>query len=197
MPAPGGAMLSGVVSASASERTSPPGAVVWLTGLSGAGKSTIAEAVVARLRARGRPCTILDGDKVRTGLCRDLGFSPEDRAENVRRIGEVGLLMADAGLVVLVAVIAPYQRDRDIVREAAPEGRFLEVFVDTPLSVCESRDPKGLYAKARAGLLRDFTGLDAPYEVPTEPEIVLRTTVSSADDLADALVAALAQRGLA
>jgi adenylyl-sulfate kinase len=193
---PPGALCSGVVSATASARTSPPGAVVWLTGLSGAGKSTISEAVIARLRARGRPCTILDGDKVRAGLCRDLGFAPEDRVENVRRIGEVALLMAEAGLVVLVAVIAPYQRDRDIVREAAPEGRFLEVFVDTPLSVCESRDPKGLYAKARAGLLRDFTGIDAPYEIPKAPDIVLRTTDATVPALADQLVAALAERGL-
>ena len=155
-------MLHAMSVASTAAASAPPGAVVWLTGLSGAGKSTIAEATIARLVARGRACYLLDGDRVRGGLCRDLGFSAEDRAENVRRIGEVALLMADARLVVLVAVIAPYERDRDIVRAAAPEGRFVEVFVDTPLDVCESRDVKGLYAKARAGLLRDFTGIDAP-----------------------------------
>ena len=175
----------------------PPGAVVWLTGLSGAGKSTIAEATLARLRARGRACYLLDGDRVRTGLCRDLGFTPADRTENVRRIGEVGLLMADAGLVVLVAVIAPYEHDRDIVRTAAPDGRFFEVFVDTPLAVCETRDPKGLYKKARAGLLRDFTGVDAPYERPQSPDLVLETTEHSAAELADQLVAWLSARGLA
>ena len=175
----------------------PPGAVVWLTGLSGAGKSTIAEATLARLQARGRACYLLDGDKVRTGLCRDLGFSQEDRAENVRRIGEVGLLMADAGLVVLVAAIAPYERDRGTVRDSAPEGRFVEVFVDTPLAVCESRDPKGLYAKARAGLLHDFTGIDAPYERPPHANLVLKTTERSAAALADELVEWLAAHRLA
>jgi bifunctional enzyme CysN/CysC len=176
--------------------SAPPGAVVWLTGLSGAGKSTIAEATIVRLRARGRVCYLLDGDRVRGGLCRDLGFSHEDRTENVRRIGEVGLLMADAGLIVLVAVIAPYERDRDIVREAAPEGRFIEVFVDTPLAVCEARDVKGLYAKARAGLLRDFTGVDSPYERPQSADLVLKTTERTAAELADDIVQWLSARGL-
>jgi bifunctional enzyme CysN/CysC len=183
--------------ASTAAASAPPGAVVWLTGLSGAGKSTIAEATLARLRARGRACYLLDGDRVRTGLCRDLGFPHEDRTENVRRIGEVGLLMADAGLVVLVAVIAPYKRDRDIVREAAPEGRFIEVFVDTPLDVCEARDVKGLYAKARAGILRDFTGIDSPYERPASADLVLTTTDHSAAELADQLVEWLVTHRLA
>ncbi len=177
-------------------RTTPPGAVVWLTGLSGAGKSTISEATLAKLRARGRLCYLLDGDVVRGGLCRDLGFTPEDRAENVRRIGEVALLMADAGLIVLVAVIAPYQRDRDTVRGASKVGRFIEAFVDTPLSVCEARDPKGLYKKARAGLLRDFTGIDAPYERPSDPELVLKTTEHTPDQLGDQLVAEFERQGL-
>jgi adenylyl-sulfate kinase len=177
-------------------RTTPPGAVVWLTGLSGAGKSTISEATLAKLRARGRLCYLLDGDVVRGGLCKDLGFTPEDRAENVRRIGEVALLMADAGLIVLVAVIAPYQRDRDTVRGASARGRFIEAFVDTPPAVCEARDPKGLYKKARAGLLRDFTGIDAPYERPSAPELVLMTTERTPDQLADQLVGEFEREGL-
>jgi len=165
------------------------GALVWLTGLSGAGKSTIAEAALVKLRARDIPAYVLDGDRVRTALCRDLGFSPEDRAENVRRIGEVGLLMADAGLIVLAAVIAPYERDRALVRARAPEGMFFEVWVDTPLAVCEARDPKGLYAKARAGRITGFTGVDAPYEAPAAPELVLTGSGATPDDLADQLIA--------
>ncbi len=165
------------------------GALVWLTGLSGAGKSTIAEAAHAMLRAAGRASYVLDGDRVRTALCRDLGFSPEDRAENVRRLGEVGLLMADAGLLVLVAAIAPYARDRDLVRARAGRVAFVEVHVDTPLAVCESRDPKGLYARARAGTLVGFTGIDAPYETPSRPELVLSTMGTTVAEMAEALVA--------
>ncbi len=162
---------------------------MWLTGLSGAGKSTIAEAALVKLQARGVPAYVLDGDRVRTALCRDLGFSQEDRAENVRRIGEVGLLMADAGLVVLAAVIAPYERDRALVRARAPEGTFFEVWVDTPLSVCEARDPKGLYKKARAGTITGFTGVDAPYERPAAPELVLTGAGATPEELADQLIA--------
>ncbi|MBK6917517.1 MAG: adenylyl-sulfate kinase [Deltaproteobacteria bacterium] len=166
----------------------PQGVLVWLTGYSGAGKSTIAETALALLQARGRLAYVLDGDRVRKGLCSDLGFSREDRAENVRRIAEAGLLMADAGVVVLAAVIAPFRVDRDRVRARAPRGRFLEAFVDTPLDVCEARDPKGLYKMARKGLLQDFTGIDSPYESPLKPDIALRTTEADANALAATLV---------
>ena len=151
------------------------GATVWFTGLSGSGKSTLANAVAARLLELDRPAYVLDGDNIRHGLNADLGFSAEDRAENVRRVGEVAALMADAGLVALVPVISPYRADRDRVRHAHRNNdlSFVEVFVDTPLDVCEQRDPKGLYAKARAGELTGMTGIDDPYEVPEHPELRL------------------------
>ncbi len=149
------------------------GATVWFTGLSGSGKSTIANEVALRLLEAGRPAYLLDGDNVRHGLNADLGFSAADRAENVRRIAEVARLMADAGLVVLVPVISPYRIDRDRARaiHAAADLTFVEVFVDTPLELCEQRDPKGLYAKARAGELTGMTGIDDPYEAPDSPEL--------------------------
>ena len=155
------------------ERHQISGATVWLTGLSGSGKSTLADAVAQRLLDDGRPAYVLDGDNLRHGLNADLGFSAADRAENVRRVGEVARLMADAGLVVLAPVISPYRADRDRVRAAhdAAELRFLEVFVDTPLELCEERDPKGLYAKARAGELTGMTGIDDPYEPPLTPDL--------------------------
>ena len=158
------------------ERHQISGATVWLTGLSGSGKSTLADAVAQRLLDDGRPAYVLDGDNLRHGLNADLGFAAADRAENVRRVGEVARLMADAGLVVLAPVISPYRADRDRVRAAhdAAELRFLEVFVDTPLELCERRDPKGLYAKARAGELTGMTGIDDPYEAPETPELVVR-----------------------
>lgn len=151
------------------------GATVWFTGLSGSGKSTVADALATELLEAGRAVYVLDGDNVRHGLNADLGFSAADRAENVRRIGEVARLMADAGLVTLVPVVSPYRADRDRVREAhAAAGlRFVEVFVDTPLVTCELRDPKGLYAKARAGELTGMTGIDDPYEPPEAPELTL------------------------
>jgi adenylyl-sulfate kinase len=151
------------------------GTTVWFTGLSGSGKSTIANEVALRLLDAGRPAYLLDGDNVRHGLNADLGFSAADRAENVRRIGEVARLMADAGLVVLVPVISPYRVDRDRARaiHAAADLGFVEVFVDTPLELCEQRDPKGLYAKARAGELTGMTGIDDPYEAPVTPEVHL------------------------
>ena len=157
------------------QRLGVTGLTVWFTGLSGSGKSTIADAVAAALHDAGRPAYLLDGDNVRHGLNADLGFSAADRAENVRRIGEVARLMADAGLVVLVPVISPYRADRDRVRaaHAAAGLRFVEVFVDTPLALCEQRDPKGLYAKARAGELTGMTGVDDPYEAPESPELHL------------------------
>jgi adenylylsulfate kinase len=149
---------------------------IWFTGLSGSGKSTLAFAVERVLIDKGVACYVLDGDNVRFGLNRDLGFSPEDRTENIRRIGEVCRLFQDAGLVVLTAFISPYQADRDQVRALHAPGHFVEVFVDTPVEVCEDRDVKGLYAKARAGDIPDFSGISAPYEAPTSPEIRVDTT---------------------
>ncbi len=149
---------------------------VWFTGLSGSGKSTLAFAVERALIDRGVAAYVLDGDNVRFGLNRDLGFSPEDRTENIRRIGEVCRLFQDAGMVVLTAFISPYAVDRAQVRAIHPEGRFVEVFVDTPLEVCEARDVKGLYAKARSGEIGEFSGISAPYEAPVDPEITVDTS---------------------
>ncbi|EOI5720087.1 adenylyl-sulfate kinase [Cronobacter dublinensis] len=149
------------------------GAVLWFTGLSGSGKSTVAGALEEALHQLGVSTYLLDGDNVRHGLCSDLGFSDDDRKENIRRVGEVAKLMVDAGLVVLTAFISPHRAERQMVREQLGAGRFIEVFVDTPLQVCEARDPKGLYKKARAGELRNFTGIDAVYEAPQAPEIHL------------------------
>lgn len=151
------------------------GGVVWLTGLSGAGKTTIARALELELRRAGRAVCVLDGDCLRRGLCSDLGFTPADRQENIRRVGEVARLFADAGLICVVALISPYRLDRARARAAAPAGRFLEVYVNSPLAVCEGRDPKGLYARARAGELKNFTGVSAPYEAPDSAEIELHT----------------------
>ncbi|PYL52967.1 MAG: adenylyl-sulfate kinase [Verrucomicrobia bacterium] len=158
-------------------RTGHRGAVVWFTGLSGAGKSTIAQALERELFARGTHTYVLDGDNIRHGLNSNLGFSPEDRVENIRRVSEVAKLMADSGVVAITAFISPYRMDRRRAREIALEGNaeFVEVFVDAPLAVCEARDPKNLYKKARAGEIREFTGIDAPYEPPEDAEIVVRT----------------------
>lgn len=149
---------------------------IWLTGLSGSGKSTIANALELALHQSGRHTFLLDGDNIRHGLNKDLGMNAEDRAENIRRVGEVAKLMVDAGLIVVTAFISPFRADRDKVRGIFAKGEFVEVFVDTPLAECERRDPKGLYQKARAGALRDFTGIDSPYEIPHQAEITLRTT---------------------
>lgn len=149
------------------------GVVLWFTGLSGSGKSTVAGALEQSLHRLGVSTYLLDGDNVRHGLCRDLGFSDEDRKENIRRVGEVAKLMVDAGLVVLTAFISPHRAERQMVRDLLGDGQFIEVFVDTPLAVCEARDPKGLYKKARAGELRNFTGIDSVYEAPDAPEIHL------------------------
>jgi adenylylsulfate kinase len=167
---------------------------VWFTGLSGSGKSTLAFAVEEALVADGVLAYVLDGDNVRFGLNRDLGFSPEDREENIRRIGEVCRLMTDAGVVVLSSFISPYVRDRDQVRALHPEGRFVEVFVDTPIEVCEARDVKGLYAKARAGEIPDFSGISAPYEAPEAPELRIDTTQGSIDECAALVVAEIERR---
>lgn len=170
--------------------TGGPGCTVLLTGLSGSGKSTIAYAVEKALINSGRNAVVLDGDNLRFGLNSDLGFSPEDRAENVRRVTEVARLMADAGLVAVVPVIAPYEADRNAARTRHEEGgtSFLEVFVDTPLEVCEGRDPKGLYARARAGEIENMTGIDAPYERPVSPDLVIDGSSVVIDDAVDAIV---------
>ena len=152
------------------------GRTVWFTGLSGSGKSTLAFAVEEALVARGVAAYVLDGDNVRFGLNRDLGFSAADRTENVRRIGEVCRLFQDAGLVVLSAFISPYKADRDAVRALHPDGSFVEVFVDTPLDICEARDVKGLYARARTGEILEFSGISAPYEAPEAPDITVDAT---------------------
>ena len=172
------------------------GAVVWLTGLSGAGKSSIANRLEARLHARGFRTYLLDGDNLRHGLNRDLGFTPADRVENVRRAGEVARLMVDAGVLVIAAFISPYRAERDGVRRLLEPGEFFEVFVDVPLAVAEARDPKGLYAKARRGELANFTGIDAPYEPPPHPEVHLRTASGTVEAAEEALYNALAAAGL-
>lgn len=156
-------------------RNGHSGYVVWLTGLSSAGKSSIATELERELFNLGKHAYILDGDNIRHGLCSDLGFSPEDRKENIRRIGEVSKLFADGGLICITAFISPYRSDRDLVRSMIPRGRFIEVYVNAPIEVCEQRDPKGLYAKARANQIQEFTGVSAPYEHPLQPEVELRT----------------------
>jgi bifunctional enzyme CysN/CysC len=161
--------------------------VIWLTGLSGAGKSTLANELDKRLVARGVRTYLLDGDNLRHGLNRDLGFSAEDRAENIRRVAEVARLMVDAGLVVITAFISPFRAERQLARELVAQGEFIEVYVNTPLVVAEQRDPKGLYKKARRGELKQFTGIDSPYEVPERPEIVVDTTTQSVQESADSL----------
>ena len=185
-------ITSHVAPADREQRHGHPGRIVWLTGLSGAGKSTLAMALEHRLFDAGRNVYVLDGDIVRSGLCSDLGFSEDDRAENIRRIGEVARIMADAGLLVIVAFISPFRADRDRVRAGMPAGRFTEVHVSTPLEICEQRDTKGLYAKARAGELSDFTGISSPYEAPEFPEVRLPTEKMSVDECVDSVVALLA-----
>ncbi len=170
--------------------------VLWFTGLSGAGKSTIANLVEKRLFALGRHTTLLDGDNVRHGLNRDLGFSDTDRVENIRRVGEVSRLMVDAGLIVLVSFISPFRSERQMARLLMPEGEFLEVFIDTPLAEAERRDVKGLYKKARRGEIKHFTGISSPYEAPEEPELHIDTTKLSAEEAAELIVAKLEERGL-
>jgi bifunctional enzyme CysN/CysC len=171
-------------------------AIAWFTGLSGAGKSTIANFIERSLTAEGRHCYILDGDNLRLGVSKDLGFTPADRVENIRRAAEIARLLADAGLIVLVCLISPFVRERAMAREIAADVEFLEVFVDAPLAVCEARDPKGLYKKARAGLMLNFTGIDAPYEAPPKPDLTLDTSTASADALAAQVVAELRRRGI-
>ena len=171
-------------------------AVLWFTGLSGSGKSTIANEVQRRLFASGRHSFILDGDNVRHGLNRDLGFTDADRVENIRRVAEVSKLMVDAGLITLVSFISPFRAERDLARNLMEEGEFIEIFVNTPLSVAETRDPKGLYKKARAGNLKNFTGIDSPYEAPENPEIEINTDDMSLEDAAERVINGLIERGI-
>ncbi|HXT58077.1 MAG TPA: adenylyl-sulfate kinase [Pirellulales bacterium] len=188
------------------------GCVIWFTGLSACGKSTISNLVDHKLHSRGLHSFVLDGDNVRHGLNAGpgmlkerhgeefakrfgLGFSAQDREENIRRIGAVAKLFSDAGIVTLTAFISPYRRDRDAVRASMPAGDFLEIFVDAPIEVCEARDPKGLYKKARAGELKGFTGIDDPYEAPEKPELVLNAGQKTAEALADEVIAFLTKIG--
>ena len=171
-------------------------ALLWFTGLSGAGKSTIANNLERKLHALGKRTFVLDGDNVRHGLNRDLGFTEADRVENIRRVAEVAKLFVEAGLITIVAFISPFRAEREMARELVAPGEFIEVFVDTPLEVCEQRDPKGLYKKARRGELRNFTGLDSPYEPPSDPELTLNALDNSADDLAERVIRFMQQHGM-
>lgn len=171
------------------------GVVVWMTGLSGSGKSTVARRVEQLLLERGRIAYVLDGDNLRHNLTKDLGFSAEDRAENIRRAGSVAQLFADAGILVVTAFISPYRADRDKVRTMLAPGRFIETWISTDLATCEERDPKGLYKKARAGQIKGFTGIDDPYEAPLAPELVVNTGGKSVDDAANEILAHLTAQG--
>ena len=171
-------------------------ALLWFTGLSGSGKSTLAGALEAELMQRGIHTYLLDGDNVRHGLCSDLGFATADRQENLRRVGEVAKLMVDAGLVVLAAFVSPYRAERAAIRARLAEGEFIEVFVDTPLSECEQRDPKGLYKKARAGEIKHFTGIDDPYEAPEQADIHLQNHGQGIEQGVALLLAQLQARGV-
>ncbi|MCF7353683.1 adenylyl-sulfate kinase [Vibrio sp. CK2-1] len=170
--------------------------VLWFTGLSGAGKSTVAGALESQLASLGYHTYLLDGDNVRHGLCSDLGFSSQDRRENIRRIGELAKLMADAGLIVLSAFISPHRAERQMVRDLLPDGEFIEVFVNAPLEVCEKRDPKGLYKKARAGEIPNFTGIDSEYQAPQNPEIDLPAGDKSLDELVEICLHQLRERAI-
>ena len=169
--------------------------ILWFTGLPSSGKSTIANELEKKLITLGTRTYILDGDNIRMGLCKDLGFSEEDRGENIRRIGEVSKLFVDAGCIVLSAFVSPYIKDRDGVRELVEDGEFVEVFVDAPLEVCEERDVKGLYKKAREGIIKGFTGIDDPYEAPLNPEITIDTSKLSLDEGVDFILDFLEKRG--
>ncbi|CAK24728.1 adenylyl-sulfate kinase [Synechococcus sp. CS-197] len=171
-------------------------AILWFTGLSGAGKSTLANAVNQALFERGLATYVLDGDNIRHGLCRDLGFSDADREENIRRIGEVAKLFLDSGVIVLTAFVSPFRADRDKARALVGEGDFLEIFCSADLSVCEERDTKGLYAKARAGDIKEFTGISSPYEAPEHPELSVDTGAGELETCVNEVVSALESRGI-
>jgi len=177
-------------------RTGHRGAVVWITGLSGAGKTTLAEALERALFERGCSVFVLDGDKVRGGLCADLGFSLPERSENIRRIGEVARLFCQSGQIVLVSAISPLRADRERARALVPAPHFIEVYCRCPLAVCEQRDPKGLYRKARAGQLPEFTGISSPYEAPEAPEVLVDSAASTVSEEVAKLLEELARRGI-
>lgn len=162
--------------------------VIWLTGLSGSGKSTVADALEQRLVAKGHHTYLLDGDNVRLGLCKDLGFSDQDRVENIRRVSEVAKLFLDAGLIVITSFISPFHKDRALARSVIGEASFVEVHIDTPLAECERRDPKGLYQKARQGQIKHFTGIDSPYEVPNDAHVVVQTLRQSVEECVDSII---------
>jgi adenylylsulfate kinase len=172
------------------------GAILWFTGLSGAGKSTLAHAVEEQLHQRSYRTFVLDGDNVRHGLCNDLGFTPEDRVENIRRIGEMAKLFIEAGIIVLTAFISPFRAERERVRSLVEQGDFIEIHCDSPLEVCESRDVKGLYKKARAGLIPDFTGISSPYEAPQNPELIVNTGTSDLNSCVWQVINELKRRGI-
>lgn len=172
------------------------GVVIWFTGLSGSGKSTLAHAIEEMLHKMGKLTYVLDGDNIRHGLNKNLGFSPEDREENIRRIGEVAKLFVDAGMITMTAFISPYRKDRDAARALLNDGEFIEVFVKVPLEVAEERDPKGLYKKARAGEIKEFTGIDAPYEEPLNPELLVDTSKLSLEESAQMVVDYLKEMGI-
>lgn len=172
------------------------GAILWFTGLSGAGKSTLAHAVEEALHQQGRRTFVLDGDNVRHGLCGDLGFSDEDRVENIRRVGEVAKLFMEAGIIVLTAFISPFRADRERVRGMVERGRFIEIYCDSPIEVCEQRDVKGLYVKARAGQIKEFTGISSPYEAPDNPELTVNTGAAELDACVQQILGEMTRRGL-
>ena len=178
------------------ERNGHKSFVLWFTGLSASGKSTLAHAIEQELFRRGLQVMVLDGDNVRHGLCSDLGFKAEDRHENLRRIGEVAKLFVEAGVIVLAAFVSPYRRDREQVRSMLPHGDFLEVFCDCDLAICEERDPKGLYARARAGEIKNFTGISDPYEPPVKPDMVFDTGSDSVEENLQSLIRLLETRRL-
>lgn len=171
-------------------------AIIWFTGLSGAGKSTLAHAVEDHLHKLGIRTFVLDGDNIRQGLCKDLGFSDADRTENIRRIGEVSKLLLDAGVVVMTAFISPFRNDRQLVRDLVKKGDFIEIYCQAPLAVCEERDPKGLYKKARAGKIPEFTGISSPYEEPEHPELVIQSGDKSISDCTNEIINYLEKSGI-
>jgi adenylylsulfate kinase len=171
------------------------GVVLWFTGLSGSGKSTIANEVSYKLNKMGKLTYVLDGDNIRHGLNKNLGFSPEDRDENIRRIGEVSKLFADAGVIICTAFISPYRNLRDFCRELLGSGRFIEIYTKASLETCEKRDPKGMYKKARVGIIKDFTGINAPYEEPENPELIIDTDKETVEESADKVIKKLQKMG--
>lgn len=172
------------------------GVILWFTGLSGAGKSSLAHAVEEELHRMGCHTFVLDGDNVRHGLCADLGFSTKDREENIRRVGEMSKLFIEAGVIVLTAFISPFRSDRERVRSLVPHGDFLEIYCDSPLEVCEGRDVKGLYKRARAGEIKDFTGISSPYEAPVDPELTVQTGTLTIEESVAKVMELLRERGI-